>query len=637
VHTAPGHGQDDFLLGQRFGLDVLNPVNRYGKYSAEFAEMEGVHVFKANPVIVERLAASGALMSHPMLSVTIERYPHCWRTKTPIIFRATEQWFIALDLPLQTREDDKTLRELALDEIDRVEWVPSWGRDRIHGMMVNRPDWCVSRQRLWGVPITVFYCEGCEADIVSHEIAYHVAEHAEVLGSDIWFEWSPEQLVPDGFVCPSCGGPSSEFRKEGDILDVWFDSGSSWSAVLDAKMNLESDVADLYLEGSDQHRGWFNSSLLIGLGAKGRSPYKVCLTHGFVVEESGRKYSKSSKNFSSPDKMIDRDGVDVLRLWVAAVDYRNDITLSEEILRTVRDAYRKLRNTCRFLLGNLSDFDPNADMVRLEAMESIDRWALARTASVMEKVAGAYERYEFHAIYHLLLRFATVDLSNTYLNVLKDRLYCSATDDPGRRASQTAMYLVLQAMVRMLAPVLAFTADEVWTHMPRHAGDPENIHMAYFLHVDPVWADATAQWANPALEEKWERLLHVRTEVQRHVDAHRPKKRGERLPGQIGSTEEAVVTLVAEGETLGLIEEFSAQLAEYFIVSRVDAVAGVPVTVADDVQRAAPVEVRITPSDEEKCPRCWRYGQGVGAVPSHADLCERCGTVLAAGGGANGC
>jgi isoleucyl-tRNA synthetase len=634
VHTAPGHGQEDFQLGREFGLDVLNPVNRFGKYTAEFEEMKGVHVFKANPVIVEKLVELGVLLSHPKLSVKIERYPHCWRTKTPVIFRATEQWFIGLDVPMVAR-GGKTLRELALEEIERVDWVPSWGRDRIHGMMVNRPDWCISRQRLWGVPITVFFCNACEGDIVTHEVAYHVAKLAEEHGSDIWFDWGPERLVPEGFCCPSCGADATQFRKEGDILDVWFDSGSSWSAVLNAKLGLESDTADLYLEGSDQHRGWFNSSMLIGLGSKGSAPYDVCLTHGFVVDDTGRKYSKSSKNFVKPQKMIDVDGVDVLRLWVAAVDYRADITLSAEILKTVKDAYRKLRNTCRFLLGTLSDFDPAVHAQPLEAMDDLDRWALARTTSVMKKVGAAYARYEFHSIYHLLIRYATVDLSNTYLNALKDRLYCAHRDDVSRRASQTAVFGVLQAFVRMMAPILAFTADEVWEHMPHAAGDPDNVHMAHFLDVDPAWTDLVATWPNAELEERWEQLRGVQTEVQRHVDALRPKKRGERAPGQIGSTEEAVVTLVSEGATLDLLRKFGGQLPEYFIVSQVNVEEGTPAETTLEGQRAAEVEVRIVPSDEAKCPRCWRYGRGVGSVLKFPDLCTRCGTVLAAGGGAS--
>lgn len=624
VHTAPGHGQDDFYLGQTFGIDVLNPVDNRGRYTKQFESMEGKHVFKANPEIVAMLNDKGVLLSHPKLSVRIERYPHCWRTKTPIIFRATEQWFVAMDQELLDEAGNntgETLRQRAMKSIEEIDWIPSWGRDRIHGMMENRPDWCISRQRLWGVPITVFYCDECDTDIVDPRVASHVAEHALEHGSDIWFDWEPERLVPEGYCCPGCGAPPSSFRKELDILDVWFDSGSSWAAVVQDKMGC-GPVADLYLEGSDQHRGWFNSSMLIGLGTRGEAPYKACLTHGFVLDADGRKYSKSSKNFEPPAKMINRDGVEILRLWAAAVDYRGDITLSPEILKTVKDAYRKLRNTFRFLLGTLSDFDPDAHAVGLEAMDPLDRWALDRTAAFVKRVTRAYENYEFHNIYHAAIRYATVDLSNTYLNILKDRLYANAADDKARRASQTALYEILSAMVRLMAPILSFTTEEVWSHMPRRAEDPESVHLTDFPKVE-------AQWALPEeLSSQFETLFAVRTEVQRHLDALRPSKRGERAPGQIGSSEEAVVTLRAQGAVLDALKAMESRLSEYFIVSQVtllDEAAGEPTL---EGQRGVEVGVHAAPSEEAKCPRCWRYGFGVGTVSAYPALCGRCGEVM---------
>ncbi len=623
VHTAPGHGEEDFHLGRQFGLDVLNPVDNRGKYTSKFAQMEGIQVFAANPKIVEILDDKGVLLSHPKLTVKIERYPHCWRTKKPIIFRATEQWFIGLDKPIKDadgKDTGETLRQRALNEIDKVEWIPSWGRERILGMMENRPDWCISRQRLWGVPITVFYCDKCDTDIVDHEVAFHVADCAEEHGSDIWFDWDAPRLVPEGYCCPNCGAGSETFRKETDILDVWFDSGSSWSAVLDRKMGA-GQVADLYLEGSDQHRGWFNSSLLIGLGTANQSPYKACLTHGFVVDENGRKYSKSSPNYEKPSKMINVDGAEILRLWVAAVDYRADIKLTGEIIKTVKDAYRKLRNTFRFLLGTVSDFDPNKDARSYDEMDELDRWALAKTNTLVARVHEAYNNCAFHTIYHDVVRFATVELSNTYLNILKDRLYSNAPDDAARRASQTALYEILSALVRLMAPILTFTAEEVWDHMPHRSDDPSSVHLSLMPQVNEAWND-------DALVSGFESLLAIRSEVQRHLDALRPKKRGERKPGQIGSSEEAVVTLRAQGAELETLKAFEAKLPEYFIVSTVAVQEAAPGESSLDGQRGAEVGVHVESSKDAKCPRCWRYGYGVGSVAAFPDLCYRCGDVM---------
>ncbi len=614
VHTAPGHGADDFNTGRKFGLDVLCPVNQFGKYNKKFEMMEGEHVFKANPRIMEMLDEQGALLAHPKASVKIERYPHCWRTKKPIIFRATEQWFVSMDAKI--KGTDESLRDRALRDIDKVQWVPSWGKDRILGMMEGRPDWCISRQRLWGVPITVFYCDECDTSIAGGDGARHVAELAEEVGYDVWFERSPEDLVPEGYKCPSCGAAPSTFRKEGDILDVWFDSGVSWSGVLEKKMGV-GNVADLYLEGSDQHRGWFNSSLLCGVGTRNAAPYKTVLTHGFVCDDKGHKYSKSSKNFVPPAKMINVDGADILRLWVAAVDYRGDITLSPQILKTVKDAYRKLRNTSRFLLGTVADFDPNTDAVAYSELDELDRWALSRTHAVVNKLRKAYDNYEFHTIYHGLIRYATVDLSNTYLNTLKDRLYAGAVTDKARRASQTVLYEILQTFVRLMAPILAFTAEEIWGHLKHREGDASSVHLMDF----PAPPE---QWSNPALEEKWDVLLGVRTEVDKQIDALRPSKRGEREAGQIGASEEAVVVIKAAPAVAATLRSVEDKLAEYFIVSKVS------VEEADIKAdgNAPAVEVTVTPSAEEKCPRCWRYPGTVGQNTLHPLLCSRCAEVL---------
>ncbi len=621
VHTAPGHGQEDFGLGQLFGLDVLTPVDHAGLFTARYAPMEGTHVFRANPAIVAMLDEAGALLSHPGLSVNIERYPHCWRTKTPVIFRATEQWFIGLDLPIKDQDGastGETLRDRALREIDKVQWVPSWGKDRILGMMEHRPDWCISRQRLWGVPITVMYCDKCETDIVDHRVAFHVSELAEAHGSDVWFDRTPDQLTPEGYTCPGCGASSESFRKEADILDVWFDSGVSWSAVLDRKMN-QGQVAQLYLDGSDQHRGWFNSSLLASAGTRNQSPYEVCLTHGFVMDEFGRKYSKSSKNYVPPEKMINVDGAETLRLWVAAVDYRGDITLSPQILTTVKDAYKKVRNTCRFLLSVLGDFNPDTDALPLEQLGALDRWALSRTNTLVRRALQAYAQYEFHTIYHDLVRFSTVDLSNTYLNVLKDSLYADRTDAPSRRASQTALYEILSALVRIIAPVLVFTAEEIWDHMRHRQGDPASVHLTDM--PQPVEA-----WDDEALEDEFKTLLAVRAEFLRHLEPLKASRGGERQDGQISTSEEADVVLTAGPDLHGLLSRHEGSLSELFITASVRLEQGQPPSSTLGGQQAANVGVKITPTSAPRCPRCRRFGHGVGE--RHPELCVRCAGAI---------
>ncbi|RAL22183.1 isoleucine--tRNA ligase [Lujinxingia litoralis] len=608
VHTAPGHGQEDFELGRQFGLGILCPVDEYGKFrGAEVEEFVGTQVFKANPVIQQKLADLGMLLNAPGDKVTIDRYPHGWRSKKPVIFRATEQWFVAMEPQAAGLEEGFELRKAALEEIEKINWVPQWGRDRIHGMVVGRPDWCISRQRSWGVPITVMYCRACNEALATREIADHVADLVEDHGADVWFERDASELVPAGTVCPACGG--DDFRKEEDILDVWFDSGVSWSAVLDRKLGIGTQ-ADLYLEGSDQHRGWFQSSLLACLTSRGHSPYKTCLTHGFVTDEDGRKYSKSSKNFEPPQRMIDQYGAEILRLWVSAVDYRGDITLSTEILKRVSDAYRKVRNTFRFLLGGLEGFEPG-EALALSELEEIDRWVLHRTAEVLERIEEAYRGYQFHTIYHTLVHFVTVDLSNVYMDVTKDRMYCEAPGSRERLSGQTAYWLVIDALVRALAPILSFTCEEAWEHLP-HGEDAEK---SVFLAGFPTH---TAAWKDAALGERWERLLEVRQEVQKAMEEKRARKKGERKEGQIGSSQEAHVTVGASGETLSLVRSYEEQLPALFIASEVV------------IEEAAPsegkiVEVGVVPASGQKCPRCWNFWIQPG---SDAEVCPRCAHVL---------
>ncbi len=615
VHTAPGHGQEDFVLGQEFGLDVICPVDQEGKFRIDLEiqtddgpmNLEGAHVFSSNKYIAQHLAHIGRLLNKPGDRLTIPRYPYGWRTNKPVIFRATTQWFIAMEPETAGNPDGLRLREAALEEIQKVDWVPAWGKDRIEGMVEGRPDWCISRQRSWGVPITVMYCQECDAAIATRELADHVADLVEEHGADVWFERDPSELVPEGTACPECGG--TDFYKEEDILDVWFDSGVSWSAVLDNALGW-GDVADLYLEGSDQHRGWFQSSLLCCVGTRGHSPYKTCLTHGFVTDEEGHKYSKSSKNFEPPQKMLEEYGAEILRLWVAAVDYKGDITLSDEILKRVADAYRKIRNTFRFMLGNLGDFDPS-QAVAYQDLHEIDQWVLHRTAEVVERIEEAYEGYQFHTIYHTLLQFMTVDLSNIYMDVTKDRLYCEAPDSQARLAGQTAYWNVLHTLVRAIAPILSFTSEEVWQHLAHREDDPESVYLADFPEVP-------AEWTNDDLALQWEKLLEVRQEVQRALEEKRvPRK--QKKPGQIGSSQEAHVTVTAKGATLELLRDYADQLDALFIVSKADVVDG---EVADDKV----VGVEVVPADGEKCPRCWNYWIEPG---SDQEVCDRCQSVLA--------
>ncbi len=607
VHTAPGHGQEDFVLGQQHGLGVINPVGDDGRYREyDLPEFAGVHVFDANPLVAQKLADMGLLLNQPTDKITIERYPHGWRSKKPVIFRATTQWFVAMEPENAGNPGGYRMREAALEAIEQVKWLPSWGRDRIHGMLISRPDWCISRQRLWGVPITVMYCERCDHALANRQIADHVADLVEKEGVDVWFSREAGELVPPGTCCPKCG--NGTFKKETDILDVWFDSGVSWSAVLESKLGHQDPQADLYLEGSDQHRGWFQSSMLCGLASRGRVPYKTCLTHGFVVDENGNKYSKSSKNFEPPEKMLKTHGAEVLRLWVAAVDYRNDITLSNEILQRVGDAYRKIRNTFRFLHSNLDGFNPNTDQVALDALDPMDRWALAKAGEAIERIQRGYEECQFHQIYHALVELTTVHLSSVYMDVTKDRMYCEAPAGAARRSGQTAYWLILDALVRASAPILTFTTDEIWAMMPKLDGAPEYVFWADF----PAEA---ARWAGLVDHAEWEALLETRERVQKALEAKRGKGK-DKQPGQIGSSQEASVTLHT-GPQAALLAKHEALLPSLFIVSQVKLVP------------AAEFAAEVEPSTGEKCQRCWNYWVAAG---SGEEICARCAGVLAARG-----
>ncbi len=596
VHTAPGHGEEDFETGQRYQLDVYAPVDASGRFTDEVPEWAGLEVFAANPRIVALLKARGRLLAEEVL---VHSYPHCWRCKSAIVFRATEQWFLGMD-----RGD---LRARALAEIDRVRWIPAWGRERIYGMVAARPDWCISRQRAWGVPVVALYCEGCGSVLADAALCEHVAVLFEREGADAWFTRPVADLIPPGTRCPGCGGTT--FRRETDILDVWFDSGVSWLAVVARRPELGGQ-ADLYLEGSDQHRGWFHSALLTAVALTGRAPYASVLTHGFTVDGAGRKMSKSVGNVVAPEAVVARHGAELLRLWVAAADYREDVRISEEILGQLVEAYRRLRNTARFLLSNLYDFDPGRDAVALERLPPLERWVLDRTAALAERVQAAYEQYEFHVVTHALTDFCAVELSSFYLDVRKDRLYCERRDSVERRATQTAFAAVLDVLVRLMAPVLSFTADELWQHLPA-ARETPSVFLAGMPAVPAAWRDA-------GLAARFERLLAVRAAVTKALEAARQG-------GVVRQGTEARVVLDASGEVTALLAAEHAELATLFVVAEV--VLG-PAPGAPESPLVPGLRVAVERAAGGKCARCWTV-RPLGLRAAHPALCARCADVLA--------
>ena len=591
VHTAPGHGVDDFHTGLRYKLDVYAPVGPGGHFLDTVDLFAGQRVFDANPNIEAALEARGRLWFCEKYE---HSYPHCWRCHHPVIFLATSQWFIAME--------KQHLRQRALAAIDQVDWIPAWGRDRIYNMIALRPDWCISRQRTWGVPIPAMACSSCQTPVLTKALTDRAAHVFEQHGADAWYERPIEEFIPEGQSCQECGGRT--FERESNILDVWFDSGSSHEAVLPLHGGL-SWPADLYLEGSDQHRGWFHSSLLIGLGTRGMAPFRQVLTHGFVVDADGRKMSKSLGTTVAPQDIMAKSGADVLRLWVCMVDYGEEVRIGPEILARVIEAYRKLRNTCRILVANLYDFDPSADMVPLAQMEELDRFVLARFAEAVRRMRRAYEQHDFPTIFQTLNALVTVDLSAFYVDVTKDRMYTYGARSQGRRSGQTTMYLLLDGMVRLMAPILPFTADEMWRYLPGPRS--ESVHLEGFPTVDA--------FVDQELVERWNRLMAVRDTVNAALEEQRKAK-------VIGNSLGASVHIAASGPIGALLERHRTDLPMLFNVSDLVLDVG-PVEGADDVR----VDVGKAPG--VKCERCWRYVRAVATEPARAGICDRCVEALA--------
>jgi isoleucyl-tRNA synthetase len=603
VHIAPGHGQEDYQLAWLYNsqpnilpgneqLQVFAPVDNQGRFTQAVPDFAGQNVLKANPHIIERLKERGLLLGEGKLTHT---YPHCWRCRNPVIFRATEQWFVSME--------KNNLRQHALEQIDQVAWIPKWGRERIYGMIQNRPDWCLSRQRTWGTPIPAFLCTACRTILNDPKVIEQIAKLVEKNGAEVWFEKPAAELLPPGTKC-GCGGQA--FEKENDILDVWFESGVSYAAVLKPR---QWWPADLYLEGSDQHRGWFHSSLLAGVTTDARAPYKAVLTHGFVVDGEGKKMSKSAGNVIAPQEVIKQYGAEILRLWVAAQDYREDLRISPAILAHLVDSYRKIRNTCRFLLSNLYDFDPAVHRVPYEQLPELDRWALLQLEHLIARVRQAYEDFEFHVIFHELNNFCSVQMSAAYFDVLKDRLYTFAKDSPSRRGSQSVLFDVLLNLTKLMAPILAFTAEEIWQTIPEPQREAPSVHLTTFPYADPKWQD-------PDLEKRWEQLLGVRTHVQAALEIQRREK-------LIGAPLEAKVVIEANAERYKFLKHYEQDLPGLFIVSQVK------LEEVHHLPHSPDFKVQVVKAEGIKCERCWNYRTTVGDNPAHRTLCDRCCEAIA--------
>ena len=594
VHTAPGHGEDDFIIGQKYGLDVLCPVDEKGVMTEEAGEFAGLFYDKANKAISEKLTEVGALLN---LTFITHSFPHDWRTKKPTIFRATAQWFASI----------KDFRDDLLKAIEETKWVPAWGETRLFNMVRDRGDWCISRQRAWGVPIPVFYAENGEP-IITDETINHISELFREHGSNIWFEKEAKDLLPEGFTHE--GSPNGIFTKETDIMDVWFDSGSSHQAVLEERDDLQRP-ADLYLEGSDQYRGWFNSSLSTGVAVTGKAPYKGVLSHGFALDGEGRKMSKSIGNVVLPSKVMNQLGADILRLWVASVDYQSDVRVSDPILKQVSEVYRKIRNTFRFLLGNLDGFNPETDKVAVEDLREVDQYMLVKLNKLITQSKQGYENYEFATIYNLVNNFCTQDLSSFYLDYAKDILYCEAPNGKDRLAIQTVLYESLISLTKLVSPILSHTADEVWTFIP--GVTEESVQLT--LMPEEISVDNAE-----AIEEKWTAFMHVRDNVLKALEEARNQK-------VIGKSLNAKVTVYVDAETRNLLDSIEESFEQLFIVSEFD-IAGDVASAPSEAVKLEDMAILVTKAEGETCERCWNVSQDVGQVEEHPTLCPRCATVV---------
>ncbi len=590
VHTAPGHGVDDYNVCRNYEeLPMVVPVDAQGRLTEEAGMFAGLLTEDANKPIAEYLEKTGALFA---LKKIIHQYPHCWRCKKPVLFRATKQWFCSVD----------DIKEDAVNEIKKIEWVPAWGEDRITAMIRERKDWCISRQRKWGVPIPIFFCKDCGEPVLDKTVMLHISELFGKYGSDVWYEKDASELIPEGLVCPKCG--CKEFDKEKDIMDVWFDSGVSHAAVCQMRPYLKHP-ADLYLEGADQYRGWFQSSLLTSVAVMGKAPYKSVVTHGWVVDMEKKKMSKSAGNGVTPAEIINKYGADILRLWVASSDYHADVRISNEILAQLSEAYRKIRNTARYILGNISDFDPDKDRVSQDKLMPIDKWALMKLDELNKKVRHGYDTYDFHIVYQAIHNFCVVDMSNFYFDVLKDRLYTERADGEERRAAQTAIYTILDAMTRLISPVLVFTADEIWQYMPHDSSaNPENVLFNDMPGLTGIEFDES-------FTSMWDRIHETRDTVKKALEV---EIKGKKLRSSL----EAKVTLKCGGEQYDFLKSVEQELAAAFIVSAVEIVKS----------ENEALEVEITAAEGEKCERCWIFSNTVGKSSSHPTLCSRCASVI---------
>ena len=599
VHTAPSHGADDFYTGVKYGLDQTCNVDEAGRLRNGLPEYDGKKVFEANDFIVDLLRSRGVLMGYDKLE---HSYPHCWRCHNPVIFRATEQWFISMEAKL----GDGTLRSAALKEIEKVHWDPAWGEGRISNMIATRPDWCISRQRVWGVPIAVFFCEGCNDLLISKEANRAVVELFAKEGSDSWYKKQPNEILPAGVKCQKCGG--TDFRKEMDIIDVWFESGSSQAAVLGR--NGLPWPADLYLEGGDQHRGWFHSSLLCALGLHEAAPFRGVTTCGWTLDDQGRAQSKSLGNVVDPVDIAKRLGGEIVRLWVASVDFREDVVGTEALMERIGENYKKIRNTFRYVLSNLEGFDPARDAVAFDDMQPLDRYMLLRTEEFAKEVRQWYEEMLFHRVYHRLIEFCVVDLSAIYFYVLKDRLYTSAPRSEARRSAQTAIWRIGEALVRLVAPIMTFTADEIWQYLPPVRDRAESVHLTLFPKAGEITGTVRDAGSIATLAADWDKLFEVREEVLKTLEAVRQDK-------TINDSLEAKVTITAPKETFGLLEKYRKYLNGFFVVS------------ATDVPEGAALSVKAERAPGQKCERCWNFSTHVGEDKVYPTVCERCSAALA--------